>query len=210
MTNYRCVASATRQLEWAHSMWPKITLPKPPVIFKPLTDTEVLLLHMANLTPRRHWNSIVPPAGYTKEKWCALSLRGDRFRATAGALKYEKKPKPTWVAFDPEYGRDISPRELQIRHASDEQGELGLAGEEVFSALFQFPEWSLTWLKGASAPYMSGCKYRRPQYDTGTSDGWLVPYFALLTYTDPPRLQLDAAAPGNRYEGSASPSVRMV
>ncbi len=55
---------------------------------------------------------------------------------------------PVWLALDPERGKGERPYSFL--------GQTDTAASEVFSALIQFPEWSLAWFAGSSAPNLSG------------------------------------------------------
>ena len=69
----------------------------------------------------------------------------------------------------------------------------------MFSALIQFPEWSLAWFNGASAPNLSGYQLK---YDGNWS---LDPY--LYRWDGGRRLELYGHWADRRRDGWSSPSV---
>lgn len=144
-----------QQLERARQLWPGVNLPELPKDFVPRTETEVLLLHVAD-TFDSLWDKVVAPAGYTKSRW--ESVKSDK-RHLRLAPNVPNRTKPVWLGFDPEFGKGERPDSLW--------GRSDLAASEVFSALIQFPDWPLAWFKGASAPNLAGYQLK---YGTDWSD----------------------------------------
>lgn len=91
------------------------------------------------------WNKVSAPEGYTKYRW--EGVKSDRANLRLAPNKREHT-EPVWLAFDPEHGKGERPDSFW--------GQADTAASEVFSALIQFPEWSLAWFNGASAPNLTG------------------------------------------------------
>lgn len=180
--------SPEQQLARARQLWPNVVLPEPPKEFTPRTKSEVLLLHVPD-TFDSLWDKVNAPTGYTKYRW--EGVKSDKRNLRLAPNKHEYT-EPTWLAFDPERGRGARPDSFW--------GQDDCAASEVFSALIQFPEWSLAWFNGASAPNLSGYQLK---YDGNWS---LVPY--LRRWDVGRRLELlDVWADDRPYYWS-SPSVR--
>lgn len=177
-----------QQLARARQLWPNAVLPEPPEGFTPRTKSEVLLLHVPD-TFHFLWDKVVAPTGYTKYRWVGVKADKRNLRLAPNKVEYTE---PVWLAFDFEYGKGETPDSLW--------GNANLAASEVFSALIQFPEWSLAWLNGASAPNLSGYQLK---YDGNWS---CVPY--LRRWDDGRQLKLFGLWAGRRYDGWSSPSVR--
>ncbi len=180
--------SPERQLERARQLWPNAILPEPPKGFTPATASEVPLLHVPD-SFYALWAKIVAPAGYTKDLWMGIEADKWRLRLIPNKVEYTK---PVWLGFDPEYGRGVRSDSLW--------GRSNLAANEVFSAVIQFPDWSLYWLHGASPPNLSGyqCEYE---------GNWsCVPYLYRWDWNSRLKLRVGfAACSSGRF---ASPSVR--
>ena len=180
--------SPEQQLVRARQLWPNAVLPEPPKEFTPRTKSEVLLLHVPD-TFDSLWDKVDAPTGYTKYR--SDSVKSDK-RNLRLAPNVPNRTEPVWLAFDPEHGKGARPDSLW--------GQSDLAASEVLSALIQFPEWSLAWFNGASAPNLLGYQLK---YDGSWS---IVPY--LYRWLDDRRLRLDANWAGNDSSIFASPSVR--
>ena len=150
------------QLARARQLWPNAVLPEPPKEFTPRTKFEVLLLHVPD-TFDSLWEKVVAPKRYTKYPWEGIEAYMLNLRLTPGKVEFAA---PVWLAFDPEHGKDKRP--------SSFWGQGDVAASEVFSALIQFPKWSLAWFKGASAPNLSGyqLKYNGNWSDVPCLDRW--------------------------------------
>ena len=134
-----------QQLEHARQLWPNAVLPQGlPKEFTPQTKSEVLLLHVPD-TFDNLWNLVNAPEGYTKYRWEGVKADKRNLRLAPNKIEYAE---PVWLAFDPERGKGERPDSLW--------SQADLAASEVFSALIQFPEWSLAWFNGASEPNLSG------------------------------------------------------
>ena len=177
-----------RQLERARQLWPNAVLPEPPKEFTPATASEVLLLHVPD-TFDTLWNLVNAPEGYTKYRWESVKSDKRNLRLAPNKVEYTE---PVWLAFDPERGKGERPDSFW--------GQADLAASEVFSALIQFPEWSLAWFNGASAPNLSGYQLK---YDGNWSS---VPY--LFRWDDGRRLGLYDYWADGRNAYWSSPSVR--
>lgn len=180
--------SPEQQLARARQLWPNAVLPEPPKEFTPRTKSEVLLLHVPD-TFDNLWNLVNAPEGYTKYRWEGVKADKRNLRLAPNKVEFTE---PIWLAFDPERGKGERPDSFW--------GQADTAASEVFSALIQFPEWSLAWFNGASAPNLSGYQLK---YDGNWSH---VPY--LIRWDDDRQLELHAywADDGNSLD--ASPSVR--
>ena len=177
-----------RQLERARQLWPNAVLPEPPKEFTPATASEVLLLHVPD-TFDTLWNLVNAPEGYTKYRWEGVKSDKRNLRLAPNKVEYTE---PVWLAFDPERGKGERPDSFW--------GQADLAASEVFSALIQFPEWSLAWFNGASAPNLSGYQLK---YDGNWSD---VP--CLGRWDDGRQLELGDYWADDRDAHWSSPSVR--
>lgn len=177
-----------QQLERARQLWPNAVLPEPPKEFTPRTKSEVLLLHVPD-TFDSLWDKVVAPDGYTKYRWEGVKADKRNLRLSPNKREYTE---PVWLAFDPEHGRGERPGSFL--------GQADIAASEVFSALIQFPEWSLAWFHGASAPNLSGYQLK---YDGNWSN---VPY--LDRWDDDRRLKLSGDWADHRGDRWSSPSVR--
>ena len=177
-----------QQLERASQLWLFITLPDPPKVFTPQTESEILLLHVPDSFDGL-WNLAVAPAGYTKCRWEDIRADSRNLRFTSKKREYTE---PVWLAFDPEHGKGERPDSLW--------GNANLAGSEVLSALIQFPDWPLAWFDSASTPKLAG--YQSRYFDTWTG----VP---CLTRRDSDRqLRLSARWSGNQHDAWSCPSIR--
>ena len=173
-----------QQRKRARQLWPHAVLPEPPKKFVPRTESEVLLLHVPD-TFDNLWRMVMAPKGYTKYD----AISGQQLRLTANKREFIE---PVWVAFDPEHGKGEDANSFQYR--------ADIAASEVFSALIQFPEWSLAWSSITPAPDLTGYKLR----DTGS---WTcVP--SLLRLDGIRQLTLGWRLGGSKNVRSASPSVR--
>ena len=177
-----------QQLARARQLWPNAVLPEPPKEFTPRTKSEVLLLHVPDSFGSL-WDKVVAPDGYTKYRWEGVKADKRSLRLSPNKREYTQ---PVWLAFDPEHGKGERPDSFW--------GQADTAASEVFSALIQFPEWSLAWFNGASAPNLTGYQLK---YDTDWSS---VPY--LFRWGDDRRLGLGGFWAGDRDGNWSSPSVR--
>ena len=186
-----------QQLERARQLWPNAVLPEAPKEFTPRTKSEVLLLHVPD-TFDSLWDKVGAP---TKDGVSNIKYRTDKclvevFKFDKGNLRLApgkvEFAAPVWLAFDPEHGYGEPPSSLW--------GQADLAASEVFSALIQFPEWSLAWFNGASAPNLSGYQLK---YDGNWS---YVP--CLVRWGGVRRLGLRVRWAGARSAHWSSPSVR--
>ena len=177
-----------QQLARARQLWPNAVLPEPPKEFTPRTKFEVLLLHVPD-TFDSLWEKVVAPKRYTKYPWEGIEAYMLNLRLTPGKVEFAA---PVWLAFDPEHGKDKRP--------SSFWGQGDVAASEVFSALIQFPKWSLAWFKGASAPNLPGYQLK---YDGNWSD---VP--CLDRWDGDRQLMLDAHWADLSLDGWSSPLVR--
>ena len=177
-----------QQLERARQLWPNAVLPEPPKEFTPRTKSEVLLLHVPD-TFDSLWDKVVAPTGYTKYRWEGVKADKRNLRLSPNKREYTE---PVWLAFDPERGKGERPDSFW--------GQADTAASEVFSALIQFPEWSLAWFNGASAPNLSG-------YQLKCNGNWsYVPY--LNRWGGDRQLKLNDGWAGARDDNWSSPSVR--
>lgn len=177
-----------QQLERARQLWPNAVLPEPPKEFTPRTKSEVLLLHVPD-TFDFLWDKVVAPEGYTKYRWEGVKADKRNLRLAPNKVEFAA---PVWLAFDPERGKGERPDSFW--------GQADTAASEVFSALIQFPEWSLAWFNGASAPNLSGYQLK---YDGNWS---VVPYVS--RWGGGRRLRLSGDWAGGRVGHWSSPSVR--
>ena len=177
-----------QQLVRARQLWPNAVLPEPPKEFTPRTKSEVLLLHVPDSFDSL-WDKVDAPTGYTKYRWDSVKSDKRNLRLAPNKVEYTE---PVWLAFDPERGKGERPDSFW--------GQADLAASEVFSALIQFPEWSLAWFNGASAPNLSGYQLK---YDGSWSR---VP--CLRRWDDRRRLRLLVDWAGHRFGSWSSPSVR--
>ncbi len=180
--------SPEQQLARARRLWPNAVLPEPPKEFTPRTKSEVLLLHVPDSFDSL-WDKVDAPTGYTKYRWDSVKSDKRNLRLAPNKVEYTE---PVWLAFDPERGKGERPDSFW--------GQADLAASEVFSALIQFPEWSLAWFNGASAPNLSGYQLK---YDGSWSR---EPY--LSRRDDDRRLGLVGYWAGGRGGHWSSPSVR--
>ena len=178
-----------QQLERARQLWPNAVLPEPPKEFTPRTKSEVLLLHVPD-TFDNLWNLVNAPEGYTKYRWDGVKSDKRNLRLAPNKVEFAA---PVWLAFDPEHGKGERPDSFW--------GQADTAASEVFSALIQFPEWSLAWFAGSSAPNLTGYQLK---YDGNWSH---VPY---LNRWDDDRRQLKLLDnwADDRHDDWSSPSVR--
>ena len=177
-----------QQLERARRLWPNAVLPEPPKGFTPRTKSEVLLLHVPDSFDSL-WDKVDAPTGYTKYRWEGIKSDKRNLRLAPGKVEFTQ---PVWLAFDPEHGKGERPDSFW--------GQADIAASEVFSALIQFPEWSLAWFNGASAPNLTGYQLK---YDENWSD---VPY--LGRWDDGRQLRLDGRWADSGDGDWSSPSVR--
>ena len=177
-----------QQFARARQLWPNAVLPEPPKEFTPRTKSEVLLLHVPD-TFDNLWNLVDAPTCYTKYR--GEDVKSDKRNLRLAPNKVEFA-QPVWLAFDPERGKGERPDSFW--------GQADTAASEVFSALIQFPEWSLAWFNGASAPNLTGYQLK---YDGNWS---LVPY--LFRRDDDRQLRLNVFWAGDRAGLWSSPSVR--
>ena len=177
-----------QQLARARQLWPNAVLPEPPKEFTPRTKSEVLLLHVPDSFGSL-WDKVVAPDGYTKYRWEGVKADKRNLRLAPNKVEFTE---PVWLAFDPEHGRGARPDSFW--------GQADTAASEVFSALIQFPEWSLAWFNGASAPNLTGYQLK---YDGNWSR---VPYLGL--WDGGRQLRLSDGWAGHRDGRWSSPSVR--
>jgi hypothetical protein len=177
-----------QQLARARQLWPNAVLPEPPKEFVPRTKSEVLLLHVPDSFDTL-WNLVDAPTGYTKYRWDGVKSDKRNLRLAPNKVEFTE---PVWLAFDPEHGKGERPDSFW--------GQANIAASEVFSALIQFPEWSLAWFNTASAPNLSGFQLK---YDGSWSD---VP--CLHRWHDGRRLKLHGVWAVRRGDDWSSPSVR--
>lgn len=177
-----------QQLARARQLWPNAVLPEPPKEFTPRTSSEVLLLHAPD-TFDSLWNKVDAPTGYTKYRWDGVKADKRNLRLSPNKREYME---PVWLAFDPEHGKGERPDSFW--------GWADVAASEVLSALIQFPDWSLSWFNGASAPNLAGYQIK---YDANWSYG---PYLDRWDVNH--RLGLDNGWTVRGGSGFASPSVR--
>lgn len=184
--------SPEQQLARARQLWPNAVLPEPPEGFTPRTKSEVLLLHVPDSFDS-FWDKVVAPqkdgVSYTKYRWESVKSDKRNLRLAPNKVEFAQ---PVWLAFDPEHGKGERPDSFW--------GQADLAASEVFSALIQFPEWSLAWFAGSSAPNLTGYQLK---YDGCWS---FVPY--LSRWDDGRQLELDARWADDSGGGWSSPSVR--
>ena len=177
-----------QQLERARQLWPNAVLPEPPKEFTPRTKSEVLLLHVPDSFDSL-WDKVVAPEGYTKYRWEGVKADKRNLRLSPNKREYTE---PVWLAFDPERGKNERPDSLW--------GQADCAASEIFSGLIQFPEWSLAWFNGASAPNLSGYQLK---YDADWSG---VPF--LIRWDGDGQLKLLDYWASCRDGRWSSPSVR--
>ena len=177
-----------QQLARARQLWPNAVLPEPPKEFVPRTKSEVLLLHVPD-TFDSLWDKVDAPTCYTKYR--GEDVKSDKRNLRLAPNKVEFA-QPVWLAFDPERGKGERPDSFW--------GQADIAASEVFSALIQFPEWSLAWFNGASAPYLTGYQLK---YDGNWS---YVP--CLSRWGDGRQLVLNFSWADYRDDNWLSPSVR--
>lgn len=177
-----------QQLARARQLWPNAVLPEPPKEFTPRTKSEVLLLHVPD-TFDSLWDKVVAPTGYTKYRWDGVKSDKRNLRLAPNKVEFAA---PVWLAFDPERGKGERPDSFW--------GQADLAASEVFSALIQFPEWSLAWFNGASAPNLSGYQLK---YDGIWSN---IPYLSQWGFGR--QLDLRDGLADGRDGYWSSPSVR--
>ena len=180
--------TAEQQLERARQLWPNAVLPEPPKEFTPRTKSEVLLLHVPD-TFDSLWDKVVAPSGYTKYRFEGVKADKRNLRLAPNKVEFDR---PVWLAFDPEHGKGERPDSFW--------GQADIAAREVFSALIQFPEWSLAWFNGASAPNLTGYQLK---YDGSWSN---VPY--LYRWDVDRQLKLRDVWADCRDDVWSSPSVR--
>ena len=177
-----------QQLARARQLWPNAVLPEPPKEFTPRTKSEVLLLHVPDSFDSL-WDKVDAPTGYTKYRWDGVKSDKRNLRLAPNKVEYTE---PVWLAFDPERGKGERPDSFW--------GQADTAASEVFSALIQFPEWSLAWFNGASAPNLTGYQLK---YDGSWSR---VP--CLDRWGGGRRLGLDDDWAVSGVDSWSSPSVR--
>ena len=177
-----------QQLARARQLWPNAVLPEPPKEFTPRTKSEVLLLHVPD-TFDSLWDKVNAPTGYTKYRRDGVKSDKRNLRLAPNKVEYTE---PVWLAFDPERGKGERPDSFW--------GQADTAASEVFSALIQFPEWSLAWFNGASAPNLTGYQLK---YDGNWSR---VPY--LYRWDGDRQLKLHGCWADDRYDDWSSPSGR--
>ena len=178
-----------QQLARARQLWPNVVLPEPPKEFTPRTKSEVLLLHVPDSFDSL-WDKVDAPVGHTKYRLDRVKSDERNLRLSPNKSEFTE---PVWLAFDPEHGKGERPDSFWSRE--------DLAASEVFSALIQFPEWSLAWFNGASIPNLSG-------YQLKYNGVWsLVPYLARWD-DDAHQLKLDDYWADGRFDNWSSPSVR--
>lgn len=180
--------SPEQQLARARQLWPNTVLPEPPKEFTPRTKSEVLLLHVPDSFDSL-WDKVIAPTGYTKYRGEGVKADKRNLRLAPGKVEFAA---PVWLAFDPEHGRGERPDSFW--------GQADISASEVFSALIQFPEWSLAWFNGASAPNLAG-------YQLKYGRNWShVP--CLSQWDGYRQLELHVDWAGHRSGRWSSPSVR--
>lgn len=177
-----------QQIERARELWPCAVLPEPPKEFTPRTKSEVLLLHVPDSFDSL-WEKVVVPAGYAKYRSVGVKSDTRNLRLAPNKREYTE---PVWLAFDPEHGKGERPDSFW--------GQADIAASEVFSALIQFPEWSLAWFSGASAPNLSGYQLKY--------DGNWSAVLCLYRWDDVRQLLPGDRWAGHRNDEWSSPSVR--
>lgn len=140
--------STDQQLARAQRLWPHVVLPEPPKEFIPRTKCEVLLLHIPD-TIGALWRKIRLPDNCIKQPLDQLVFDQGSVRLAPNRREYDK---PVWLGFDYEHGRSARPDALW--------SQPNLAASEVLSAMIQFPNWPLAWLKGAVAPNLAGFQHK--------------------------------------------------
>lgn len=138
-----------QQLIKAGKLWPGVELPDPPAHFEPLTESEVLMLHVPD-SFKELWRKVRAPKGYIKNSREDNKTYKRQLRI---APKTKQFKEPVWLGLDPEHGRG--------KPASAMRGKKNLAGSEVLTGMIQFPDWSLAWYNGASAPHLGGYQLKR-------------------------------------------------
>lgn len=98
------------------------------------------------------WELVQSPGGYTKWRDAEFRTDPNHLRMAPG---YDFTPGITWVQFDPEAFPGKSPKTALA------EGDGWLAGTEVLDAIWQFPDWPLSWFRdGKCAPNMSALQFR--------------------------------------------------
>ena len=177
-----------QQLARARQLWPNAVLPEPPKEFTPRTKSEVLLLHVPDSFDSL-WDKVDAPTGYTKYRWEGVKSDKRNLRLAPNKVEFAQ---PVWLAFDPERGKGERPDSFW--------GQADTAASEVFSALIQFPEWSLAWFNGASAPNLTGYQLK---YDGNWSN-----VLCIVRWVGGRQLGLHDSWAGARNGDWSSPSVR--
>lgn len=176
-----------QQIERAQELWPDVELPDPPTEFWPQSRTGVLLLHVPDPSFSKLWD-LVPTKG--KKTAPAIYLYEQPISNYRLGYKYTEA---AWVEFDPEYGKGVSPREFLKERAA-----LKVAGNEVLSALIQFPLWQYSWFY--TTVLLSACWIG--------DDRSRVPSIQCLPLSD--EINLRATPLGYENSNYVSPSVRVL
>ncbi len=141
------------------------------------------------------WDLIEAPAGYTKWRSSEFLTDPDHLRLAPG---YEHTPGIYWVEFEPGTYQGKSPQAALEQSAGD------LVGTEALDAIWQFPDWSLSWfVDDTPAPNLSALQFR---WDKTSTDWSRVPY--LDRWDGRRRLGLRARWADDDGPSWASPSVR--
>ena len=143
------------------------------------------------------WDLIDAPTGYTKYRNSALLTDPDHLRPAPG---YNFVPGIYWVEFDPDAYQGKSPATALKQPQNNRER---LAGTEVLDAIWQFPDWVLTWLRnGKPAPYLSGL-----QFCWDEKFDWSDVLY-VNRWDDYRRVYLDSGWAGSANDSWASPRVR--
>lgn len=101
------------------------------------------------------WDVIEPPSGYTKYRDPNFSADPDHLRL---APRYEYRPGIYWAEFDADAYQRLPPKAALKQSQFD---HVRLGGTEVLMAVWQFPDWPLSWFNnGKPAPNLSGLRFR--------------------------------------------------
>lgn len=179
-----------QQLARAHLLWPNAVLPEFPMVFTPQANSGVPLLHVPDSFSNL-WGNVVAPVGYTKFLKQSFMFDDEHIRLAPNKTEFTE---PVWLIFDPEHGKG---------EAFDSfWGQEDIAAGEVFSALIQFPDWSLSWFNGASAPNLTGYQIKR-------GNSWSnIPYLNRCDSSH--QLELDVSHANDDTSSWSNPSVTVL
>ena len=134
------------QIEQTRRRHPDVFIPNPPRELAHWTPTEVPLLYLPSTAPAL-WRSLVVPLGYAK-------TISDPVKAGLRTLRFvPRKPlirEATWLAYNPEHGRGVPPREFTQYTV--------VAGVEVLAALNHLPGLLDACIQTGTMPIMSACR----------------------------------------------------